>query len=279
MTTATESRALRPIDEVRHTLTRMSPEFKAALPPHVTPEKFVRVTLTAIQTAAAQGQDLLECDRTSLYAACMRCAQIGLLADGREAALVKYGNKVQLLPMVEGLMKHVRNSGEIVNISVQVVRENDEFDYELGDNERILHKPAIKDRGDIIGAYSIVTLKGGEKSREWMSIDEIEGIRKRSRSADRGPWVTDYSEMAKKTVFRRHYKRLPKSTDLDDIVREEDEVEFAPPQPAAPPAEKEVQGEVQPPARNSRLQAAVDAAVEPVGGAPAGSSSQPGDPI
>lgn len=256
-----EQRQLTPLDEVRRTLTSagMREQIKKALPEHVSVDRFERVTITALQTAAANGQDLTSCDRNSLWAACMKAAQAGLLPDGREAALVKFGNAVQFMPMTEGLMKQVRNSGEILNWSVQIVRAKDTFEYELGDNERIVHKlPALGEhRGDVVGAYSVVTLKGGEKSRDVMDVIEIEAIRARSRSKNNGPWVTDYAEMCKKTVVRRHYKRLPKSTDLDDLIREDDEVSGVVPHPAAPTEPKDVTAAASVD-RPSRLQKVVD---------------------
>lgn len=217
------------ISEVRGAITKMAPEFKAALPAHVTVERFQRVTMTAIQNSP----DLLNADRRSLYNAAMRAAQAGLLPDGRESAIVTFSGKAQFMPMVAGIMKQVRNSGEISTWSVQAVYANDHFDYCLGDDEHITHKPALRNRGEIIGAYSIVTMKDGEKSREFMDVDEIEAIRKRSRSGNAGPWKTDFAEMAKKTVVRRHSKRLPMSTDLDDLLRADDE-QFMPAEP--PPA-------------------------------------------
>lgn len=261
-----EQRQLKPIDEVRQVLTStaMRNEIKKALPEHVSVERFERVVITAIQTAAASGSDLLTCDRGSLWAACMKAAQSGLLPDGREAALVPFKGKVQFMPMVEGLMKHVRNSGELLNLSVQIVRENDEFEYELGDNERIVHKlPKLGvNRGNVVGAYSVATLKGGEKSREVMDVNEIDGIRARSRSGESGPWKTDYAEMCKKTVFRRHYKRLPKSTDLDGMIREDDELFGVAPDKPSPPAVQDIGISDAPVERPSRLQKVVD--MEPV---------------
>lgn len=224
------------INEVRHGIEKMAPQFKAALPQHVSVEKFVRVTLTAVQTTPA----LLEADRRTLFAAATRAAQMGLLPDGREGAIVTFKGQCQFMPMVAGVMKLVRNSGEISTWSVQAVYENDDFDYELGDNERIIHKPALRDRGSVVGAYSIVTMKDGEKSREFMGVEEIEAIRKRSRSGGSGPWVTDFAEMAKKTVVRRHSKRLPMSTDLDGLLHEDDDLFMPPEEPATPaqPAEQ-----------------------------------------
>ena len=109
--------AIKPIDEVRGALTRMSDQFKMALPPQIPVERFVRV----VQTAVASNPDLLNCERTSLYGAAMKCAQDGLLPDGREAALVKFGGQVSYMPMVGGILKKVRNSGELETISSHVV--------------------------------------------------------------------------------------------------------------------------------------------------------------
>lgn len=206
---------------IADSLRRMEPEFKMALPSHIPAERFTRNAITAVNG----NPDLLkpDVDRRSLYAAVMKAAQDGLIVDGREAALVTFKGRVQYMPMVEGIMKLVRNSGDVSVISVHVVKENDSFDYELGDNERMIHKPALTGRGKTIGAYSIVTMKDGEKSREWMDVDQIEAIRKRSRASGNGPWVTDYDEMCRKTVFRRHAKRLPKSTDIDEILHHDDE--------------------------------------------------------
>src|SRR5262249_43456251 len=128
------------------------------------------------------------------------------------------------MPMIGGLRKKARNSGEIVTWECYVVHENDFFDYALGDNPHIEHKPTLENPGPIVAAYSIATLKGGDKSREVMSIAEIEAVRARSRAKDSGPWVTDFSEMCRKTVARRHSKVLPTSTDLDNIFTRDDQL-------------------------------------------------------
>jgi recombination protein RecT len=241
------------ITVVRSAIEKMEPQFKAALPPQVSPERFVRVTMTAIQNTPA----LLNADRQTLYGAAMRAAQDGLLPDGREGAIVTFGNKAQWMPMVAGIQKKVRNSGEISTWSVNAVYENDEFDYQLGDEEKISHKPTLRNRGELIAVYSIVVMKDGEKSREVMSVDDVNAIRKRSRSPDKGPWATDYDEMAKKTVIRRHAKRLPMSTDLDGLVTRDDDFEEAP----APKAE-EVKPKSDGVRRPRGLQAVVDAAID-----------------
>ena len=243
--------------EVRSAIEKMAPQFKAALPAHVPVERFVRTTLTAVQT----NPQLMQADRRTLFAAATKAAQMGLMPDGREGAIVTFKDQAQWMPMVAGIMKLVRNSGEISTWSVQAVYENDQFDFCLGDDEHITHKPTLASRGKMIAVYSIVTMKDGEKSREVMSVEDVNSIRARSRSGNSGPWVSDFAEMAKKTVVRRHAKRLPLSTDIDGVIREDDDL-FMPPATETAPAQQEAQQEAAEPAakRPSRLQRVADAA-------------------
>ena len=209
------------MDAMRGTLVKMNSEFKAALPPQIPVEKFIRTTLTAVQMNPA----LLEADRRSLLGSCMKAAQDGLLCDGREAALVMFKNQVQYMPMVGGILKKMRNSGEIASISAHVVYSLDHFDYELGDDERITHKPLLGgDRGKAIAVYAIAKTKDGAIYREVMSVTEVEKVRAVSRSGGSGPWAQWWDEMARKTVIRRIAKRLPSSADVDAVFEADNEV-------------------------------------------------------
>jgi len=217
--TTTNGRAASPVAEIRHGLERMRPEIQKVLPEHVTSEKFERTTLTAIQ----RNPDLLNAERRSLFGACLDAATDGLMPDGREGAIVTFKGKAQWMPMVAGILKKVRQSGEIKSLSAHVVHENDEFDYMLGDDEKIYHKPAMTDRGKIVAAYAIAELRDGFRVREVMTVEDIERVRKVGRSGNSGPWSQWYGEMARKTVIRRLSKRLPMSTDLEVIYREDQE--------------------------------------------------------
>jgi recombination protein RecT len=216
-----------PIAELRVALDRMDDQFKAALPAHIPLERFKRVLMTAVQG----NLKLLRCTRQSLFNACVRAAQDGLLPDGREGAIVSYeteGEQIaQWLPMVAGIRKKVRNSGQLSDWNVQCVQEGDQFEYELGDNPFIRHKPAPTGgrARKVLFAYSIATYPDGTKSREVMNADQIEDVRKKSR-AKKGPWHDPifYPEMARKTVAKLHAKQLPMSTDLDTLLRRDDEL-------------------------------------------------------
>lgn len=211
-----------PIVALCEGVNELAPKITAVLPGHIRYESFERAALTAIQSAP----NIKDASRQSVYNSLLKAAQDGLVVDGREAALVIYnvkgGGKIaQYMPMIAGVLKKIRNSGQLSTISAHVVYKSDRFEYELGDNEGISHQPALSDRGDAIAAYAIAHLKDGSIQREVMSVEEIEGIRKSSRASGSGPWVTHWSEMARKTVIRRLSKYLPQSSDLD-IIRADD---------------------------------------------------------
>ena len=230
-----ESKPIHPLAKLKEQFIDRQPEFNAALPAHIPVERFIRVVLTACQL----NPHLLKADRASLFTSAAKAATDGLLPDGREGALVIYStkvgddwiDKVSWMPMIAGLRKKVRNSGEIATWDVHAVHARDKFDYELGDDPYIKHKPYIGegDPGKTIAFYSVAVLKSGEKSRDVMSCADVEHVRdaysKKDRKGNFSPaWVKSFDEMGKKTVARRHSKVLPMSTDLDDLLRRDDEL-------------------------------------------------------
>ncbi len=208
-----------PKEVMRQQVDQMDGEIVKVLPDHISIDKFKRVFLTAVN----ENPDLYNCNRNSLFAACLQAAQDGLLPDGRECALAIFGKNATYMPMIYGVLKKMRNSGELSGVHAHVVYEKDAFDYELGDDERISHKPAMGERGKAMGAYAIASLKDGTVEREYMSLQEIEKARAVSRSAKSGPWVTWWGQMARKTVIHRLAKRLPMSSDMETYMRRDEE--------------------------------------------------------
>lgn len=212
-------------------LQRNKATISQVLPPHIAPDKFIRTVMTAV----TQTPDLLQVDRRTLFNAAVKCATDGLLPDGREAALVVFNVKdgngwkksAQYMPMVRGLIKLARQSGEISTLSAHIVREKDEFEYVLGDEEKLIHRPMIEgDAGKMRLVYATVTFKDGTKQREVMTLAEVNKVRAVSRSKDSGPWASWPDEMARKTVIRRLLKYVTLSPDLARAVDRDDEGEF-----------------------------------------------------
>lgn len=216
--------------QIKTQLARMDGELRAALPPHITVDRFRRVAMTAINT----NPDLCNSDRRSLLNACLLAAQDGLLPDGREGALVIYNTKeradgrdrwikkAQWIPMVAGIRKKIYQSGEVTSLVARAVYKNDEFEFSCGDDESIVHKPTLAEPGEMIAVYAVATLKDGSRVREIMRISDVNRIRSMSKSKDTGPWVTHFEQMALKTVIKRIAKSLPFSAEIEDTIYRED---------------------------------------------------------
>jgi recombinational DNA repair protein RecT len=104
------------------------------------------------------------------------------------------------------------------------VRENDEFQYEYGLQEKLRHVPALSARGDIKYVYAYATFTNGGYAFVVLSKADVDFYRSRSKASDTGPWTTDYEAMAQKTAVRRLAKWLPltvefaKAVALDEIA-------------------------------------------------------------
>lgn len=187
-------------NQVHDALQKMMPQIQAALPKHITPERMARVALTSIRTTPK----LMQCSLESLLAAVMQSAQLGLEPGILgHAYFVPFGNQVQFIAGYKGLLSLARRSGNIQSIAANVVCENDEFTYSYGFEEDLRHVPKFRNRGEIVAAYAYAVTKDGGRYFEVMSREEVDAIRKRSKAATSGPWVSDYAQMARKTVLRR----------------------------------------------------------------------------
>ena len=216
-------------------------DLKKMLPSSIPSDKFVRT----VQTAITLNPQIAEADKNSVLSACMRAAADGLVLDGREAALTIYNTKqkdgswkkvAQYIPMVAGVIKRVRNSGEVSRLNAFVVYKNDMFHVAYGLEMTLKHEPNFADPGDPIGAYAVCLFKDGQTDFEFMSFKQIEAIRSRSKSGDSGPWKTDWSEMARKTAIRRLSKRLPVDSDIARVVQHiDDDYDFKKPEPVIVP--------------------------------------------
>lgn len=216
--------------------------FKSAiaqvLPKHLTPERMVRVAILAI----TRTPKLQKCDQASFFNALMTLSQLGLEPDGRRAHLIPFENRkrgvveCQLIVDYKGLVELVNRSGAVSNVHADVVCENDVFETNAG--KLVRHSIDYrKPRGEVFAAYALASMKDGGTKLEVMPKAEIEAIRNRSRAGTSGPWVTDWNEMAKKTVFRRLAKWLPLSPEFRDAVEADDatEVETRPAVPIDAP--------------------------------------------
>jgi recombination protein RecT len=187
-----------------------------ALPKHMTADRFVRVGLTAL----LKTPKLADCTPESVIQCMLACSSLGLEPDGRRAHLIPYGNVCTLIVDYKGIVELAKRSGDVSGVFAQVVCENDSFEWENGE---VKHQIDWKrDRGAMYAAYATITFRDGSKQTDVMTKAEIDAIRRRSKAGNSGPWVTDYNEMAKKTVFRRASKWITLSPEVADALEKED---------------------------------------------------------
>lgn len=184
-----------------------------ALPSVLTPERFSRMVLTAI----TQTPKLASCTPQSFIGAMLTAAQLGLEPNTPlgQAYLIPYGNACQFQLGYKGMLDLAYRSGEFKCIYAEIACENDEFDFELGLDAKLKHKPALSNRGEAKWVYAVYKLKNDGYAFKVMSVDDcITYAKKYSKTYKNGPWQTDFEAMAKKTVLKQLLKYAPLKTEF-----------------------------------------------------------------
>jgi recombination protein RecT len=206
----------------RTELSRRESEIASLLPGSITREAFLNAAIIAVK----QNPALLTCERRSLHKAVTEAARDGLLPDGKEGVIIVHaGKSVRWQPMTFGLRKRAYELDGII-IDAQVVCENDVFEWEQGDQPRLVHKPARlgTERGEMIGAYAVFR-KGPEiLHREVMDAEQIAAVKAISKQPTGLMWGSFTGEAWRKSVVRRGIKTVPCSDALRQIASRDDEM-------------------------------------------------------
>jgi recombination protein RecT len=228
-------------EAIRHELEQRHDELAKALAGRYDPGFFLQVALTQFTRTPA----LWSASRSSVIRAVIEAGQLGLPFLAGRAWLVPYKNhgatEAQLIVGYQGLVDLVTGPETGVTfVESAVVYAADEFAYERGTNAYLRHREAapevelgttqdqvVAQRGPRVAAWARVVYRTGQSRFDVMSWAEIEAIRQRSRAGREGPWVTDYDEMAKKTVLRRLCKTQRISLTAMAVLESEDEFERA----------------------------------------------------
>ena len=197
----------------------LEPEIRKALPSVITPERFTRMALSAINNTPK----LAECTQMSFLAALMNAAQLGLEPNTPlgQAYLIPFQNKgvleCQFQLGYKGLINLAYRNEQLQTIQAQCVYANDEFEYELGLNSKLFHKPALGERGEMVAVYALFKLQNGGYGFEVMSKQDVDiYAQKYSKAINSSfsPWKSAYTEMAMKTVIKRVLRYAPLKTDF-----------------------------------------------------------------
>lgn len=197
----------------------MQKEIAKALPSVITPERFTRITLSALSA----NPKLADTTPRSFLGAMMTAAQLGMEPNTPlgQAYLIPYKNKdtleCQFQLGYKGLIDLAYRSGEVTTIQAHAVYENDEFSFAFGLEPKLEHIPAVSDRGEPKWFYAIFRTKDGGFGFEVMSVEDIRAHAKKysqSYGSSYSPWKNNFEEMAKKTVLKKVLKYAPLKSDF-----------------------------------------------------------------
>lgn len=204
-------------------------EIKKALPSVITPERFTRMTLSAISVNPKLGQ----CTPKSFLGAMMSAAQLGLEPNTPlgQAYLIPFKNRgvdeVQFQIGYKGLIDLAYRSGEVELVQAQIVYANDTFECEYGLEPKLKHIPADKDRGEMVKVYAMFKTKAGGYGFEVMSVEDVKEHAKKYSQAygsAYSPWAKNFEEMAKKTVLKKVLKYAPMKSDFVRAVVQDETI-------------------------------------------------------
>ncbi len=207
----------------------MLPEIKKALPSVITPERFTRIALSALNNTP----QLQQCTPMSFLGALMNAAQLGVEPNTPlgQAYLIPYKNKGKLECQFQlgykGLIDLAYRNGQMQTIQAQCVYANDYFEYEYGLEPKLVHRPASSNRGELVFFYGVWRATTGGYGFSVMSKEEMDDYAKtysRAFSSDFSPWKTSYVEMAKKTVIKQALKYAPIKTDFQRALSTDESI-------------------------------------------------------
>jgi recombination protein RecT len=184
-----------------------APLFAEALPQHKDRDAWLRAGVAAIKAkpkllAAAENNPAQTCR------VFMEAARLGHDVGTPEFYLIPRKNKdngwreeLTGLEGYRGIVERIYRAGAVSSVTVEVVRENDDFEYVIGRDAKPVHKIDHfgGDRGEMIGAYAYADMRDGGVSRV-IVMDKAEIYEHRARSDaytkfKSGPWITDEKSM------------------------------------------------------------------------------------
>jgi recombination protein RecT len=186
-----------------------------ALPKHLSADRMARIALTCFRTTPKLG----ECDPTSVFAAVIQAAQLGLEPglNGR-CYLIPYGNTCTFVPGWKGLVELVNRSGR-ASVWTGVIYQGQKFEYQQGDSPKlVINDIAITDDPALIAyTYAVGRVKGADQPIiEVWPKEKIEKHRDKYNKVGKSHYSYKHWEMyARKIPLLQVIKYLPATPELE----------------------------------------------------------------
>jgi len=205
--------------DVQSVLESLKPQIAQALPKHLSADRMIQMATQVI----VKNPKVAECSAASLIGAVMQASILGFKPSDSlgQVYFVPYGKSVQFQIGYKGFIDLARRSGQIKTLYAYPVYQNDHFEYELGLEPKLTHRPAQEDRGEMTFVYAVAHYKDGGYNFVVLSRNEVERLRLRNafqKSKPSGAWATDYEAMACAKAIKQLSKYMPLSEEMQGAV-------------------------------------------------------------
>lgn len=228
-------------EEITNLLNSYRVQISKLLPQYIRPDAFISSFLMYV----LKNPDLMECTKYSLLGCAFKLAQYGLIPDdvtGQAYLSFEYNrSKVKECTYIigyKGLITLAKRSGQIADVETEVVyaaneNDGDYFDYDLGLNKKLEHKPVgLDDINRITHFYAIVYLPDGRKNFKVLTRKAVEKVRdetligKATGSKSHTIWTKKFDEMGMKTAIRKLFKNTPISPDMMNAISTDEAADY-----------------------------------------------------
>jgi phage RecT family recombinase len=192
--------------------------------------------LTELYFAMQKTPALAKCSPASLVQSAVRCLEWGLTI-GEKAFMVPFKGTATAVRSYQGDIELIVRAGGARSIDASAVYDGDHFEYQLGSNAFINHRPSSKSKTGrkITHGYSVAHIAAGippkvvvltieeidairkSKSQSWWAEKDREGNIKRLIPIEEIPWYVE------KTPVHKIAKQLPTSPRMAKVVAQFDE--------------------------------------------------------
>jgi recombination protein RecT len=198
----------------------------------MTPAQFKQIVINELKRSPKLQEAFIK-NPASLFASILHCAEMGLNPSQMvgEFFFIPYKDSITPILGYKGLLTLLMRSSKVKKIWSEVVYEDDDFEYELGLEPKLLHTPnhhSIRNSKNIKCIYACAKIDN-EVIFKVMFRNEIQNIINMSKVPNE-LFFNDKKDpeqwMAKKTVLKQLAKLMPKDDDrLKKAVSMDDNIE------------------------------------------------------
>lgn len=226
MTQDSGTQLAKAVPEAASLIRQMQPAIEMALPKHVSADRMIRVCLTMLR----ETPKLALCTRDSLLGSIVQLSQLGLepCTPLGHAWIIPYGSVATILIGYKGYISLADRAGLI--LTAECVFTGDHFDYQLGTDPFLKHRPVddLAQRGAFRYSYATARWPDGRFTFKVCTTADISEAQSRSQAWLYGqkntakrdsPWYTDVDAMRRKTAIRRLAPFIPMSPELSRALQ------------------------------------------------------------